>query len=94
MSKIKKFGVFSVGKIYAIFMAIVGFIAGILYAIFGPELFSQPGTTDFASDFGAAAIIVLPLVYAILGFIIGVLAALLYNLIAKFVGGIEIEIEK
>jgi hypothetical protein len=35
----------------------------------------------------------LPLVYAVVGFIGGVLTAALYNLFAKWVGGIEVEVE-
>ena len=34
-----------------------------------------------------------PIMYGIIGFIGGALGALLYNLFANFVGGIEIEVE-
>lgn len=40
-----------------------------------------------------AGIIFVPIIYGVMGFIIGALGALLYNLVAKWVGGIEIELE-
>jgi hypothetical protein len=36
----------------------------------------------------------MPIIYAIMGFIMGVIGAWLYNLIAKWVGGVQIELEK
>ena len=39
------------------------------------------------------AMIGIPIVYSIVAFVGGALAALLYNLFANFVGGIEIEVE-
>ena len=40
---------------------------------------------------GVLIVIGLPLIYAVCGFIGGVIAAFLYNLIAKFTGGLEFE---
>jgi len=40
-----------------------------------------------------AGIVFVPIIYGVIGFIIGVIGALLYNLVAKWVGGIEIELE-
>ena len=41
--------------------------------------------------FGAAAIIALPIFYGILGFISSLIGAALYNLVAGWVGGVEID---
>jgi len=41
--------------------------------------------------FGAGAIIILPIFYGVFSFIMGALYAALYNVAAKWVGGIEIE---
>jgi hypothetical protein len=38
---------------------------------------------------GAAFAILIPIIYAILGFVGGVISAAIYNLIARFTGGIE-----
>ena len=45
------------------------------------------------SNFGVGAIIIAPILGAIFGFIMGAIVAFLYNLVAKWVGGIEIELE-
>jgi hypothetical protein len=42
---------------------------------------------------GIGALIFLPIMYGIFGFIAGVIGAFLYNVIAGVVGGIEIETE-
>jgi hypothetical protein len=43
--------------------------------------------------FGGVFIFLMPIVYAVLGFIFVAIGCLFYNLVAKYVGGIEIEIE-
>lgn len=37
--------------------------------------------------------IFMPVIYGVMGFVFGVLSAALYNLIARWLGGIEVEIE-
>jgi RsiW-degrading membrane proteinase PrsW (M82 family) len=44
--------------------------------------------------FGAGSVIFLPIFYGILGFVLGLITALLYNLVARMVGGIQIELEE
>lgn len=36
----------------------------------------------------------MPLFYGVLGFVFGLIAALLYNRVARLIGGVEIEIEE
>ena len=43
--------------------------------------------------FGVGSIILFPIVYGIMGFIGGLITAVLYNLLAGFVGGIEMELQ-
>jgi hypothetical protein len=43
--------------------------------------------------FGALAIVVAPIVFAILGFLGGAVTALIYNILAGLVGGYEMELE-
>ena len=85
MVVIKKLGVLSVAKLQAVLMAIVGFIAGLSFAVFGDILF--PGL-------GLLTIVIMPIIYAIMGFIGGAIGAFLYNIVAGWVGGIEIEFER
>jgi hypothetical protein len=41
--------------------------------------------------FGFGSVIFMPLFYGILGFVFGLIAALLYNGVARLIGGVEIE---
>jgi hypothetical protein len=59
-------------------------LAGVHFAHHGPML--------FASRVGAFAIILCPIIYGIIGAIAAAVAAVIYNLAASWVGGIEVEI--
>jgi hypothetical protein len=43
--------------------------------------------------FGVGAVFLLPIVYGIMGFLGGVITAVIYNLAAGAVGGLEVELE-
>jgi hypothetical protein len=82
--ELKRVGVLSCGKVIGILYVFVGLIAGILFALIG-VLSAAIGAAASGSNE--------PLVgYGILGFIGGIVGAALYNLVAKFVGGIELEL--
>jgi hypothetical protein len=101
--RINKLGVLSVGKIYGVMMFVIGLLIGlvygffiIVYSLFGAGIVGG----DAALAIGGAgvvggiiAMIFFPVFYGILGFICGIIGALLYNLFAKLVGGVEIEVE-
>jgi hypothetical protein len=44
--------------------------------------------------FGVGAIILLPLLYGFMGLVVGVIGAALYNLFARMVGGLEVELQQ
>ena len=97
--RVKRVGVMSYAKISAIIMAIIGLVLGIfyaiLYAVLGPSAMQTAGAeVDPLMTIGPLVIIVMPIIYAIMGFIMGVIGAWLYNLIAKWVGGVQVEFEK
>lgn len=100
--QIKKLGVLSVAKIQALVGFVVGLILGIIYfiifAVFGAMIMGLAGRDGAAAGgitivYGVAALIGLPIFYGIAGFVGGVIVSLLYNLVARFIGGIEIEVE-
>ena len=93
--KIKKIGVLSLGKISAVLYAIIGLIFGVFMAFvsLAGAAFSQSTTGMFGMVFGVGAIVLLPIFYGVMGFVVGLLTALLYNLIANWIGGLELEIE-
>ena len=88
--------VMSVAKIFAIISAVFGLIAGVLmflsFSVGGMAEAAQadPGLA-WVAGMGALAIVVLPIFYGVIGFIAGALYAWVYNVAARFVGGIEIE---
>lgn len=100
---IRRVGVLSVAKISAIIAAVAGLLIGIVISIASlagapmsaPD--SMAGSNDagmaWLSGMGALAIIALPIMYAIVGFIGGAIQAFIYNIAAKFVGGISLETE-
>ncbi len=91
MAIIKKIGILSAAKIQGIFGFIMGILAGLTYAYVGMLMV---GTTGLKSImFSPLAIVIAPIMYGIGGFIFGALAAWIYNMCAKWIGGLEIELK-
>ncbi|MCX6744822.1 MAG: hypothetical protein NTX82_04835 [Candidatus Parcubacteria bacterium] len=97
MTKVKKIGVLSCAKIEGLIGVVAGLVGGIIFFLVGSALQSIFQSADFESSgmmFGSAmSIVILPIIYGVVGFIGGAIVALLYNLIAGWIGGIEIELE-
>ena len=89
MAVLKRLGVISVAKIEAVIMAAVGLILGIFVIIAS----SIAGLYGVGTRYGMLSIIILPIIYGIIGFVAGAIGAFLYNVIAQYVGGIEMEFE-
>jgi len=97
MVVLRKVGVMSVAKIFAVISAIVGLIEGIVLAglgsMMGDMLSGTPlGMLGMFGMYGYTAIIIFPVTGAISGFIGGAIGALLYNLVAGKIGGIEMNL--
>ena len=97
---ITKVGVVSLGKLLGIMYAAIGALFGVLYALFaivgGGAMMAMGGNEGamgggMMMGMGVAAVVVLPVVYGLLGFIGGLITALFFNLAAKYAGGLEIE---
>lgn len=90
MKRVKRFGVYQTSKVAAIIMFFVSFIFMIPFVLIG-GIFrnSFPG---FPMG-GGAFFIVMPILYAVIGFIMTAISCAIYNLIAQWTGGIEIEFE-
>lgn len=93
MMVIKRVNPMSAAKIQGVLGLIVGLIAGIIMAIFA-SLLGPLQKASVGPAFGAGAIIFLPVMYGIGGFIAGLIGGCLYNLVAKWVGGIELDLEQ
>jgi hypothetical protein len=103
MEKLTKIKVFSFAKFQAILMALIGLLAGILYS-FGGLIYdalvssgwinsdSTPGLS-YGTILAFGALIGMPIISAILGFLLGFVEAILYNLFSRWFGGLRIDFE-
>jgi hypothetical protein len=99
---IKRFGVISVAKMYGLLMFIFGLVFGVIYGllliVFGAAM-STLGSRDATAGgvstvvMGIAMMIGLPLVYGVMGFVMGAIGALIYNAVAGIIGGVKFELE-
>lgn len=90
--QIRSIGVLSCAKLMGALYAILGLIAGAfmtLFSLAGAAL-SDNGNGAAALGLGAAAIVVIPIMYGIAGFIGGLIMGFFYNVVASVVGGVEI----
>lgn len=96
MRKIKKFEPLSVMRISAIAYAAMGLLEGALFSVvfsIAPLQGRDKLPPVFGVMFGTLAIVFFPILFALMGAIFGGLGAVVYNVAARFVGGIEIEVE-
>ena len=64
----------------------------LIFSVIG-AVSARTGAHALPVIFSGVFVIFLPIIYAVLGFIGGVIAAFIYNLVAKWTGGIEFTTE-
>jgi hypothetical protein len=85
----------SVAKTLGVLYAALGLLFGALVALFSmaaPGMGFGRGGGFFPMMGGVASIIVLPIIYGVIGFVVGLITAWIYNMVAGATGGIEIEL--
>lgn len=96
---IRRINAISAAKVQGVLGAFIGLLIGACISL---VMLAFGGMAAAASDEGAAAgmmgmlfgvgsIVILPIFYGVVGFIGGLIWAALYNLAAKWTGGLEIE---
>ncbi len=85
------------GGIYGAMGLLVGCLFS-LFALVGAGFAGLAGSSDASPGFvgalfGLGAVIVLPILYGLMGAVMAALMAALYNLIARFLGGLELDLE-
>lgn len=92
---VKSIGVLSAGKMLGCLYALLGLILGAFFSLFSIVGVAAGGQNagPAALLVGAGAIIIFPIFYGVIGFVGGIIMAALYNVVASFAGGIEIELK-
>jgi hypothetical protein len=100
--ELKSIGVLSAGKVQGVLGAVIGLILGILYggiilvfSLIGAGIGGKGGLVAGGGGIIAAiaVVIIFPIMYGLIMFIAGMVSALIYNLCAGMIGGIEMEFE-
>ena len=84
--QIRRFGIGQTAKVVAVLYALMGLVFApifLLAAMFSPK----------ETGFGAGFAVAVPILYGVCGFIFTAIGCALYNLVAGWVGGIEVELD-
>lgn len=95
MHIVKSVGVMSVAKMMGLIYGCLGLIFVpffLLAGLGGMFALNSKDAFPFAGAVGIAFTVAAPLLYGVMGFVSGVIGALIYNLVAKWVGGFEVEL--
>jgi hypothetical protein len=96
---LRRVGVLSSGKIVGVMYAVLGLIYGGFFALIslaGLAIPRQNAGFDpmgFMLVGGAMMLIIAPIAGAIFGFISGIIAAAIYNVVASIAGGLELDFD-
>ena len=93
--RLKRIGVLSAGMFMGAMGAVGGLFVGVMMALV-MLLGAADSGNDFAVGLGAGFVMLLvaPLTYGGIGFVAGVMNAIVYNLLAGVVGGIQMDFER
>jgi Na+-transporting NADH:ubiquinone oxidoreductase subunit NqrD len=81
------------GLVFGLVYAVLAFVFALLYALFGAAILSHTGVLGMMPAMGFGLVIVAPIMYFVIGFIVFVIVGALYNLVAGWIGGIEVTFE-
>jgi hypothetical protein len=101
---IKRFNILSVAKLQGLLTFVIGLIIGVIYGLivmlFGAAMAAMVPKDEGQMLGGIGSVVVgliimvvFPIMYGLMGFIGGAIGALIYNLAARFVGGVKFEFE-
>jgi hypothetical protein len=104
MVKIKRVGVFSFAKLQAVMLGIVGLLLGVLYSFGGLVVdvlvtlgwitSSETPGLSYGTVLAFGALIGMPVIFGIFGFVVGLIEAFVYNVFAKWFGGMNVDCRK
>ena len=89
---INRIGPVSCAKITGTLYAVLGLIIGACFSLFALAGFASDRTgAMFGAVMGVGAIVMFPIFYGVLAFVVTLIGASLYNVAAGIVGGVEVE---
>ncbi len=106
MEKVQKIKVFSFAKFQAILLTFVGLVCGILYSVGGFMIdllvtvgvfssgFMSTSGLGFGTVLAFGALIGMPIIFAIFGYILGIIESILFNFFVKYIGGVKMDFFK
>jgi len=103
MAKLRKIKLISLAKFQAVIFGLLGLLAGVIYSFGGlivdtlvtigwVTTTETPGLS-YGTVLAFGALIGMPLIGAIAGLFVGFVGAILYNLFAKWFGGMDLDVE-
>lgn len=96
--RLKKIDPLQLGKMLAVIYGLGSLVFVPFFLLFGalasmaPQSEEMP-TMPMMMGMGAGFILFAPIAYAIMGFLSGLIGAFIYNVVAKWIGGVEVEVE-
>jgi len=94
MHAVKSIGVLSCARMSAAVYGVLGLLLMPIFLLMAlAGAFAGSRHNPLAGALGVVFALVMPVFYAGIGFVTGLLGSLIYNLIARWLGGIEIELQ-
>ena len=92
--RLKRIGPLTAGTTLAVIMGCFGLFLMPFFLVMSLVMAHAPNMPrGFPFIFGLGFALVAPVMYAVIGFLQGVIGAFIYNLVSKVTGGIEVEVE-
>jgi hypothetical protein len=93
---VRRVGPLSFAKVMGMLYGLMGLIFGACISLFsfvGSALAPKEAPAGLGILFGVGAIVALPIFYGVIGFVFSLIGAALYNLVASWVGGVELDVQ-
>ena len=104
MGRLRRIKIFAFAKFQAFLMGLVGIVCGILYSFGGLIIdilvsigwvsSSETPGLSFGTILAFGALIGMPVLFATIGFLLGIIEAILYNLFTKWFSGLNVNFKQ
>ena len=91
MTRVRRIGIGSMARMMAALYFFIGIVISLIMWLFG-LMIPDDGTSSGMFAFGGMFLLVMPVIYAAIGVIMGAFIAGIYNMVAGWTGGLELEL--